>query len=141
MNRLVDTCVLSELSRTSGSPRVRAYIEATPPDELYISVLTVGELRRGIERLPEGRRRDALEEWFIRLRSTIAQRIIPIDEAIAARWGVMVAQCESQGRPLPVIDGLLAATALEWNMAIVTRNTADFAATGVSVIDPWQESQ
>lgn len=133
---LLDTNVVSELVRPKPEPKVRAWIETTDENLLYLSVLTLGEIRKGITSLTNATRRVTLEAWlnsdFV-LR--FAGRILPIDHAVADRWGRLTAQAGTS--PIPVIDGLLAATALHYNLTLVTRNTKDFAASGVPLFDPW----
>jgi predicted nucleic acid-binding protein len=135
---LLDTNVISELVRKKPDPKVTAWIDATAEELLYLSVLTLGEIRKGIASLREGSRRVVLEAWLdsdVVLR--FAGRILPIDQAVADRWGRIAARAAAARSPLPVIDGLLAATALDRNLTLVTRNTRDVAATGVPVFNPW----
>ncbi|MGC2324023.1 MAG: type II toxin-antitoxin system VapC family toxin [Terriglobales bacterium] len=136
---MLDTNVISELVRRKPDPNVTAWIDGTAEDLLHLSVLTLGEIRKGIASLPAGSRRVALETWLdsdVVLR--FAGRILPIDEAVADRWGHIAARAAVARRLLPVIDGLLAATALDHNLTLVTRNTRDVAATGVPVFNPWE---
>lgn len=138
---LLDTNVISEFARPDNKPsqNVKAWLEATDPDSLYASVLTVGEIRRGIEKLQAGSRRTLLENWLAKdLRQWFANRLLVIDKAVAIRWGVLAGDASRKGTPLAVIDGLLSATAREHNLTIVTRNSADFLATGVALLNPWQ---
>ena len=133
---LLDTNVISELVRPRPEPKVISWVAATSEDLLYLSVLTLGEIRKGIAALKDASRRVALESWLdADLVTRFAGRILAVDLAIADRWGHLA------GRPgaklLPVIDGLLAATALHYNLTLVTRNTADVASTGVAVYNPW----
>jgi predicted nucleic acid-binding protein len=105
---------------------------------LYLSVLTLGELRKGLAALPQGRRRAHLESWVeVDLRNRFAGRVLAIDEAVADRWGVLAARAKATGKPLPILDGLLAATAIHYNLTVVSRNTSDFANARVPVINPW----
>jgi predicted nucleic acid-binding protein len=137
---LIDTNVLSEFNRR-GDPdrRVRLWLEAADTDSLYVSVLTFGEIRMGVELLPRSKRRGQLEQWLDRdLPEWFEGRILEVDHSIADRWGVLRAQAQMKGRPLSVIDGLLAATALQHNLTIVSRNVSDFAVVGVAVVDPWE---
>lgn len=135
MSWLVDTNVVSELRKGPRTDaNVRAWFESVDADDLYTSVLVVGELRRGVESI---RRRDptaalALEQWLARLLASFADRIIPIDTAVAERWGAL-----NVPDPLPAVDGLLAATALVHDMTLVTRNVRDVERSGVRVIDPF----
>lgn len=135
---LLDTNVISELVRPRPEPKVKTWIEATDESLLYLSVLTLGEIRKGITLLANPTRRVALEVWLdSELVLRFAGRILPIDQAVADRWGRLAAQAGS-GSPVPVIDGLLAATALHYNLTLVTRNTRDVATTGVPQFNPWQ---
>lgn len=106
---------------------------------LWASVLSFGEIRKGIERLAASKRRTELEQWLNReLDEWFEERQLPITRAIAERWGVLNAKALDKGRPIPSIDGLIAATALEHDLALVTRNVKDFADLGVKTINPWE---
>jgi toxin FitB len=134
---LLDTNIISELVRPKPEPKVKAWVAATDEDLLYLSVLTLGEIRKGIASLKNASRRVTLEAWLdgdLAVRFT--RRILAIDPAVADRWGRLVAQADLKSR-LPVIDGLLAATALQHNLTLVTRNTKDVAETSVPVFNPW----
>ena len=138
MSYLLDTNALSELRKRRPDPRVMGWFDTAPKAELYLSCLTVGEIRRGIERL---RRKDevqarAIERWLAGLRRFYQDRIVPIDIEIAERWGRL-----SAAATLPAVDGLLAATALARDWTIVTRNVADFAPSGARVLNPWEHPQ
>lgn len=136
---LVDTNVVSELTKTKPNPSVMAWIHATDESLLYLSVLTIGEIRKGINSLPRGTRRGLLESWVGNdLVLRFAGRILGIDVVIAERWGVISAQAASTGSSLPVIDGLMAATALHHNLIFVTRNIKDVQISGVSTFNPWR---
>lgn len=136
---LLDTNIISELVKAKPEPKVIRWVESTPEDLLYLSVLTFGEIRKGIEMLPQASRRAQLEAWLGgELQPRFIDRILPIEEAIADRWGRMAGEAQTQRRPVPVIDGLLAATAIHHNLILVTRNVADIAQTGVSVFNPWE---
>ena len=137
---LLDTNVVSEFARADNRPdqRVKRWLENADPDSLYASVLTFGEIRRGIEKLPLSKRRTHLETWLAKdLHEWFENRLLNIDERIANRWGILAAAAQRSGTPLAIIDGLLSATALEHKLMIVTRNTADFLHAGVPVLDPW----
>lgn len=136
MSYLIDTNVLSELRRKAPDAKVVAWLGARPPQTLYLSVLTLGEIRKGIEDVKNKARRQSLADWLeVELPNYFVGRLLPIDQAVADRWGRLMA---AAGRPLAAIDGLLAATAAEHDLAVVTRNVKDFAGLGVSVIDPWR---
>jgi predicted nucleic acid-binding protein len=132
---LVDTNVLSEIRKGDRCDAgVRTWYEAAPDADLFTSVLVIGEIRRGIESI---RRRDrhqaeALGQWLLRLHGTLQQRILPIDAAVADRWGAL-----NVPDPLPTVDGLLAATALVHGLTLVTRNTRHVKSTGVTTLDPF----
>ena len=135
---LVDTNCISELIRANPDPVVLAWMQAAREDLLFLSVLTLGEIRKGVAGLPQGKRRAQLEAWLeLDLRARFAGRILTIDSQIADRWGLLTAEAKRKGRPLSVIDGLLAATALHHNLTIVSRNVNDFTPSHVSVLNPW----
>ena len=136
---LVDTNVLSEFSR-SGQPNqaVKSWLRSTPESLLFASVLTFAEIRRGIELLPAGRRRSQLEEWLEETLAAFETRLLPVTMEIGNRWAVLSAQGERRGTPLANIDGLIAATALEHDLTLVTRNVKDFAGLGVPIVNPWE---
>jgi predicted nucleic acid-binding protein len=135
VNYLLDTNVVSELRKKSPEPRVLDWFEKAADERLYFSVLSVGEIRRGIERLDDPTRKQALAEWLeTELLPWFGNRLLPINLAIAERWGKLLA---AAGRPLPSIDSLLAATALEHGLILVTRNVQDFNLPGVRVENPW----
>jgi toxin FitB len=136
---LLDTNCISELVRSKPEPRVLQWIEAADESLLYLSVLTLGEIRKGVAGLPQGRRRTQLETWLeLDLQSRFSGRILPIDAAVADRWGLLAAEAKAKGRTLSAIDGLLAATALHHNLTIASRNVSDFANTHAPVLNPWE---
>jgi len=136
---LLDTNCISELVRAKPEPAVVAWIEATDESLLYLSVLTFGEIRKGLTELPQGKRRTHLETWLeIELRARFEGRILPIDFPVADRWGVLAATAKKEGKALSTIDGLLAATALEQNLTVVSRNAGDFEPTQVRILNPWK---
>jgi len=133
---LVDTNVVSELARPRPSERVSRWFGKTPDSALHLSVLSLGEIRRGVERLPPGTRKERLRLWLEQdLPAWFEDRLLAVDRIVADRWGSLLAEV---GRPIPAIDGLLAATALAHGLRIVTRNTADLALPGVDVVNPWK---
>lgn len=135
MSYLVDTNVLSELRRRDPDANVVRWLADRPATTLYLSVLTLGELRRGVEGLPEGDRKRRLLDWLeVELPAYFAGRILPVDATVADRWGRLLAQA---GRPLPAIDSLLAATALTHGLTLLTRNIRDFQHPDLTVLDPW----
>ncbi len=135
MSYLLDTNVLSELRRKSPDARVVHWFSQRPASRLYLSVLTLGEIRKGIEALADPKRQLALLDWLeTALPAFFAGRVLPIDGAVADRWGRLVAKA---GRPLPAIDSLLAATADQHGLTLVTRNLRDVKGLAVQVINPW----
>lgn len=135
MSYLLDTNVISELVRAKPAKAVLAWFEDIPSEALHISVLTLGEIRKGIEQLPESARREKLRLWLEHdLADWFGSRVLPVDVAVADRWGRLIAQ---MGRPVPSIDSLLAATALHHELRIVTRNQKDFDYPGLEVVNPW----
>lgn len=136
MSYLLDTNVISELVRPEPAKAVLAWFENIPSEALNISVLTLGEIRKGIENMPDGARREKLRLWLEHeLADWFGTRILPVDTAVADRWGRLIAQ---MGRPVPSIDSLLAATALHHELRLVTRNQKDFHYPGLEVINPWK---
>ena len=138
MSYLLDTNVLSELRRKTPDAAVLEWFAGRPAPTLYLSVLTFGELRKGIEGVPDAKRRMALTDWLeTDLPAFFAGRILPVDAQVADRWGRLLS---AAGRPLPAIDSLLAASAAQHGLSMVTRNSRDFADLGLDVINPWVTS-
>lgn len=136
MSYLVDTNVLSELRRKLPDEGVVHWFEQRPPSTLYLSVLTLGEIRKGIEGAMDTQRRQRLRDWLgTDLQAFFTGRVLPVDTMVADRWGSLLA---AAGRPLPAIDSLLAATALVHDLVLVTRNVKDFANLSVQVFNPWR---
>lgn len=135
---LLDTNCISELVRPKADGGVLDWIESADESLLFLSVLTLGEIRKGIVGLPQGKRRTRLESWLdVELRDRFSDRILPVDVTVADRWGYLAASAKQRGKSLSTIDGLLAATALQYNLTIVSRNVNDFADVGVQVLSPW----
>jgi predicted nucleic acid-binding protein len=135
---LLDTNCISEIVRSKPEPRVLDWMEAADESLLYLSVLTLGEIRKGVAGLPQGKRRTHLETWLeLDLQARFSGRILSIDAAIADRWGLLAAEAKRKGRALSAVDGLLAATALHHNLTIISRNVNDFAHTQVLTLNPW----
>ena len=139
MSFVLDTGAVSEITKPAPNPNVLAWFNGQDPAALYVSVLTVGEIEKGIAVLRPGRKKRALTGWLATLRSRYAHRILPIDAAIAAIWGRTAAAVERRGAALGVVDGLIAATAIHHGYTVVTRNADDFALTGVALLNVWQE--
>lgn len=138
---LLDTNIISELVKPKPEANVTEWVENTDESLLYLSVLTLGEIRRGIAALSQSRRRATLEAWLDKdLRARFEGRILVIDQEVADRWGLLTAAARNSGIVLPVIDGLLAATALEHNLTLVTRDTGQIPSMGVAVFNPWEKN-
>ena len=138
---LLDTNVISELVKPRPEANVTAWIEGTDESLLYLSVLTFGEIRRGISVLSQSRRRATLEAWLDKdLHARFEGRVLAIDDEVADRWGLLTAVARKSGFVLPVIDGLLAATALEHNLTLVTRDIGQIPTMGVAVFNPWEKN-
>lgn len=136
---LLDTNCISELVRPKPDPGVMDWMDAVDEDLLYLSVLTLGEIRKGVAGLPQGKRRAHLETWLeVDLQTRFSGRVVPVDAAIADRWGLLASEAKRKGKLLSVIDGLLAATALHHNLTVVSRNASDFTTTQVRVLNPWE---
>ena len=136
---LIDTNALSELKKRQPHPAVEQWFAARPAASLGLSVLTLGELRKGIEAMAAGARKTSFLDWLENdIPRYFTGRILPVDRRIAERWGHL---CATAGRPLPAIDSLLAATALEHGLTLVTRNLGDFEFPGLVVINPWNDAQ
>jgi predicted nucleic acid-binding protein len=135
---LLDTNTVSELQRKHPSQAVLDWFAATDDHRLHFSVLSIGEIRKGIEKLEQGMKRAALGDWLEQvLLPWFGPRLLPVDLAVAERWGRL---CVEAGRPLPTIDSLLAATALAHGSTLVTRNLSDFYLPIVYAVDPWDQA-
>ena len=136
---LLDTNTVSELVSVKPNQRVIDWMDAADENRLFLSAMTLGEIRQGVAALPQSNKRTRLETWLeVDLQTRVAGRILAVDGAVADRWGWIMAQAQVKGMTLPVVDGLIAATALHHNLTAVTRNVTDFAVVGLSVINPWE---
>ena len=141
MSFLLDTNIPSELMRSGPDRRVRDWVRGQEPTSLYLSVVTIGELRKGFTILAEGARRAQLELWFENnLIPLFAGRILPVTQRVADRWGVLDGMRRLRGRPLNIADGMIAATALEHGLTLATRNVGDYDGLGVTILNPWEVS-
>ena len=139
MSYLLDTNVISEAVRQRPSPAVLEWLSGVPSEALYISVLVIGEVRRGVELLADGKRRERLRAWLEHeLPGWFGERVLPVDTAVADRWGRVIAEAQ---RPIPAVDSLLIATALHHDLRMVTRNEKDFAFPGLEVVNPWRDAR
>lgn len=139
MKVLLDTCTLAELA-TKPRPNagVIEAIQAIPAENLFVSVLSVGEIGRGVARLASGKKRDALTLWLSTLERQFAARILGIDIETSKLWGELTGRAGKKGVVIPAVDGLIAATALRHGLHVMTRNVKDFDSTGARVVNPWK---
>ena len=137
---LLDTNVVSEYSRVKPpDANVKRWVDAQDEESLYLSALTFGEIRKGVTLLPPGNKRNSLQEWLeTDLRARFENRVLPIDATIEELWGAMAGQGKLKGVILAIIDGLVAATAIQHGLTVVTRNVRDFTVWDVPVINPWE---
>lgn len=139
MNYLLDTCVISELAKSKPNPTLVEWAVRQDASRCYISSITLGEIQKGISKLPDSTRKSDLQTWLNRdLRERFVGRTIAIADNEALLWGTMMASAEAEGKPMPVVDSLLAAAALFHGMTLVTRNTRDIQASGVKLLNPWE---
>jgi toxin FitB len=139
MNYLLDTCLLSEFTRRQPEEKVVRWLDQIEEEKLFISVITIGEIQRGIERLTESHRKTELLTWFNNgLIQRFGERILPLDTATMFLWGSLTARMEQSGQPMGLMDSLIVATALQNNLIIATRNVSDFLPCGVQVVNPWE---
>lgn len=139
MTYLLDTCVISELAAKRPAPEVMEWINGVDPESVFLSVATIGEIRKGIEKVRDPGRKTTLDAWLheellVRFRSRLA---VP-DVGVFLEWGALVGRLENQGTPMPAIDSLIAATALHGRFVLVTRNESDFVNAGVRLLNPWK---
>jgi len=135
---LLDTCVVSELVKPAPAPAVVDWLGGCAEESLFLNVLTLGEIGKGVAKLADSSTRTRLEAWLRHdLPDRFAGRILPIDQPVAAIWGTLCGEAERAGSPLPVIDSLIAATALHHGLTVVTRNTRGLERCGAACFDPW----
>jgi len=138
MTYLLDTCLISELVAKQPNQKVLDWLDAQSPETLYSSVITMGEIAKGICKLTPSRRKEELDIWLKQtLPNRFAGRIIDIDLQTMLLWGELLGKLEKQGRPLPMMDSLIAAIALQNSLTLVTRNEKDFAGIEVTIVNPW----
>lgn len=138
MNYLLDTCLLSELFKAQPCQGVTNWINTTDEDRLFVSVLTFGEIQKGITKLSDEARKALIQTWLDQqLRQRFSDRTLPIDLNIMLEWGLLCGASETKGTSLPVIDSLIAATAICHNLTVVTRNIKDFSRFPIKTLNPW----
>ena len=141
MSYLLDTCVISEFARPAPSPGIVRWLDAQAEDQLYLSVVTLGEIARGVARLPDSRRRRRLAAWLHHdVRERFAQRLLPVSAQVALRWGELSGRAAASGVQISMADGIIAATALVHGLVVATRDVADLTATGAVVFSPWEDA-
>lgn len=138
MTYLLDTCLISEVVAKHPNQQVLDWLDAQVPETLYISIITIGEIAKGISKIPASKRKESLTKWLNEsLPSRFQDRILVIDFSTMVLWGNLVGQLEQNGRPIPAMDSLIAAIAIHNSLSLVTRNEKDFSGTGVVIINPW----
>ena len=138
MRLLLDTNVLSEVTKPSPDANVLGWLDRLDEDRTFISVVSIAEIRRGVALMDEGRRRDSLTEWLAReLPQRFEQRVLPVDEAVALAWGDLMGVAKRRGRGLSSMDGLIGATAIAQSLTLATRNVKDFDGFGIDLYNPW----
>jgi predicted nucleic acid-binding protein len=139
MKALLDTCVISELVSKKPNPSVVDFVDSLDPEDIYLSVITIGEIVKGIEKLPKSRRKTDLHNWLNDdLLIRFEGNIVALDTDVLIGWGMLTARLESAGNTMPAVDSLIAATALAKKMTLITRNVSDFEGTNVEIINPWE---
>ena len=137
MNYLLDTCVLSELVKLSPNEKVIDWLNATLDEKLFLSVITIGEIRKGLTKLPESKKKTSLTNWLNTLIEDYQTRIYEINLTVAENWGIIQGLAEKSGNPIASVDSLIAAVAYTYNLTLVTRNEKDFAHSNVPILNPW----
>jgi toxin FitB len=138
MNYLLDTCLISELAKSKPDKKVVNWLLKKQETSFYVSVLTFGELHKGVEKLPESKKKEELKNWIEdELRNRFQSRIIGIDLRVSIIWGRIQSFAEKSGKPMPAIDSLIAATGIAHDLTVVTRNVPDMEQSGVKLLNPW----
>lgn len=137
MKYLLDTCTISELTKPQGNSGVIEWLEKTDSDDLYLSVITIGEVKKGINKLPASKKKQDLLFWLETLLEDYLCRILPVDLAVMENWSLLVANAE-KGQPIASMDSIIGAVAYTYHLTLVTRNERDFYACNIPMINPWQ---
>jgi tRNA(fMet)-specific endonuclease VapC len=139
MKYLLDANVILELVARQPDPRVVQWLDSVDPNSIYLSVITIGELRKGIEKLPDSQRKETLSDWLNEdLLIRFSGRVLELDAEVMLTWGVLMGQLERKGNPLPAMDSLIAALARHHRCCLVTRDEGGFAEIGIAIVNPWQ---
>ncbi|MDS4023007.1 MAG: type II toxin-antitoxin system VapC family toxin [Candidatus Competibacter sp.] len=139
MKYLLDTCVLSEFVKPAPDSAVLAWVDSRAENDLFVAAMTLAELRRGVAKLLVSRRKSELSVWLENLQASLGERILPFTGDTAGYWGEMCARVEASGKPMAAFDSIIAATAVEHGLALVTRNVQDFAAAPLMLVNPWEQ--
>ena len=135
---LVDTNILSQLTKPTPAPQVEAFLRQSK-DRVFVSVFSIGEIQKGIASLPASNRRAALEDWLDNeIMPWLGDRVLPVTLSIAERWGDLSSQLKAKGRPRPVVDAVIAATAFKHDLVLMTRNVRDYEDLGITILNPWE---
>ncbi|MBU2644889.1 type II toxin-antitoxin system VapC family toxin [bacterium] len=140
MNYLLDTCVISELVKPSPNEKVIDWLKNIPNERLFLSVVTIGEIRKGLTKHPESKKKNLLTNWLNTLLEDYQTRIYSIDLTVAENWGIIQGKAEKDGNQLASVDSLIAAVAYTYNLILVTRNESDFVASNVTIFNPWSNN-
>ena len=139
MKYLLDTCVISELVTKTPDTKVVAFVDSLEPDDVFLSVITIGEIVKGIEKLPTSKRKQTLHTWLQEdLLVRFDGKILSLDTDVMLEWGKLIARVEAVGNPMPAIDSLIAATVLGHEMTLITRNVNDFKVAAIEIVNPWE---
>ena len=138
MKILLDTCVISEIRHPQGAESVKNTVQALAEEDLFISVISIGEIVKGIDLLNESKRKQELQAWVQGLERFYSERILPLDLETSHIWGELTAKAQKEGKIISVCDGLIASTAIRHGLHVMTRNTSDFEPTGAMIVNPWQ---
>lgn len=139
MKYLLDSCLISEVVKPNPNKAVVQWLHGRDEETLFLSVLTVGEIQKGIAKLPDGKRKQSIQIWLDEeLRPRFSERILSIDEKVASTWGLIQGEAERAGHPIATIDGLLGATAIAHDLTLVTRDEEDLRRTGARILNPWR---
>ena len=140
MNYLLDTCLISELAKLKPDEKVVNWVLNQNETKFYVSVLTFGELHKGVEKLPESKKKEELRIWIEdELKNRFQNRVIGIDIRVSVLWGKIQCLAEKEGKPMPAIDSLIAATGIAYDLTVVTRNETDMEHSGVRLFNPWSK--
>ncbi len=138
MKYLLDTCVISELVKPAPNRKVVDWLNEVPSKALFLSVMTIGEIEKGLTKLPDSKKKERLTLWLNTLLNEYQERILPVDLMVAENWGILQGNAEMAGTPMSSIDSLFAATTYTHNLTLVTRNESDFVPGITPIINPWK---